>query len=58
MEESTVLKKSDTVSSATFIESAVVSSVRRDLFRDKLKRRSNARLFARCFLLRFVRFSF
>ena len=41
MEESTVLKKREAVpsllSSAAAIDAAVVSSVRRDLFRDKSK---------------------
>jgi len=37
IEGRTVLKKSDAMSSAISIDSAVVSSVRSDLFRDKLK---------------------
>ena len=42
--DSTVLKKSDAVSSAASIDSAVVSSVWRDPFRERSKRWSKAPL--------------
>jgi len=59
MEESTVPRKSDAVLSALIIDSAVVSSARRDLFCDKLKCRCKAQSFAtNSSLLKFVLFSF
>ena len=46
MEESTVLRKSEAVESAASIDSAVISSVRRHLLRDRLKCWSKALLSA------------
>jgi len=56
MVESMVLKKSNVASPAASIDSAVVSSVRRDLFRDKLKCWSKAWLFTMGRLVEFVFF--
>jgi hypothetical protein len=52
-----VLRKLDAVSRAESIESAVVSSVRRDLFLDKLKCRTKSRSLATNRSLEFVPFS-
>lgn len=57
-DESTVLRKSDAVSSAMSIDSAVVSSVGSDLFRDRLKSLSKAWLSAMDRSLEFVLVSF
>jgi hypothetical protein len=58
MEESMVLRKSDAIAPARSIDFAVISSVRRDLFPDKLKLRSKAWLLAIHLSLEFVPFSF
>ena len=57
MEESTIERKSDAVSTAS-IASAVVSSVRRDLLSDKSKCGSEVLLSATDRLLGFLLFSF
>ena len=53
-EESTVLKKSGAIAHTRPTDLAVVSSVRRDLFPDKLKRQSEAWSLAINFSLEFV----
>ena len=53
-----VLRNPDAVSSAVIIDSAAVSGVRRDFFRDKSRCPSNVRSFAKNRVLYLIRFSF
>lgn len=52
--ESTALRKPEAASPAVAIDPAVVSSVRRDLFRDRLKCQRTVRLFAMSHRLEFI----